>query len=403
MMKDQPPDQLTTQQKQVIAVILTRATSLGLTVKPLLKVTIGRRVECFRLIPLGSTRAGHLESISDDLALALQVPSVLVRPIPEEGCVGISVPRNEDEVEMVFWKDNLSSPEASLASRKMTIPLSLGVDWLGKPIFDDLSTLPHLLVAGSTGSGKSVFMRSIVATFVFNKSAQLILSDTKGVEFTEFEGNPSIWSGVSSEIATTPLRTIEQMDLLCKETDRRLELFGRAGHRNIYEWNSHTSQNNKLPYLVLVIDELADIVFLPGEKGRAAKIGADKLDYLTRKARAAGIHVIAGTQRPSVDTVKGVIKANFVARIAFKTASAIDSKVILDEVGAEHLLDKGDMLYKSPSFAGLRRIHSGYASKGDIKGVLEYTSFAQSQFSHSQSQFDQTINRLDAGEDLTKQ
>ena len=337
---------------------------------------------CFRLAPQGSTRASHIEAIADDLALALHVESVLVRPIPAEGCVGIFVPIPPDEIEMVLWRDLLSP---TIQSKRQVLPLCLGVDWLGTPFSDDLSALPHLLVAGSTGSGKSVLMRSIVASIIYNGSAKLVLSDTKGVEFTEFVSSPSIWGGVGGEIATTPLRTIEQMDLLCQETDRRLKSYGVNGCRNIGEANQRFF-NQPDPYIILVIDELADIVDLPLEKGRARKIGADKLDYLTRKARAAGIHVIAGTQRPSVDTVRGVIKANFTSRLAFKTASAIDSKVILDEVGAEHLLERGDMLYKSPNFPGLLRLHSGYASSADIKGALEFANYSR------------TINLLDAGE-----
>ena len=335
------------------------------------------------MIPQGSTRASHLENIAEDLALALQVESVLIRPLPQEGCVGIFVPHPPSEIKTVMWRDLLAT---SPASQRMILPICLGVDWLGTPVFDDLAALPHLLVAGSTGGGKSVFMRSIIATIVYNGNNKIVLSDTKGVEFTEFIGNPTLWVETGGEIATTPMRTVEQMDLLCKETDLRLDLFGRSACRNIIEYNQRCSVPARLPFIILVIDELADIVFLPGEKGRAAKIGADKLDYLTRKARAAGIHVIAGTQRPSVDTVKGVIKANFTARIAFKTASAIDSKVILDETGAENLLKKGDMLYRSPNLPGLQRLHSGYASTEDIHGALEFA-----RFSH-------TISLLDEGD-----
>ena len=329
---------------------------------------------CFRLQPQGSTRASQIENLADDLALTLRVESVLVRSLPQEGCVGIFVPRPKHEVHLVLWRDLLGF------TNKATLPLSLGTDWLGNTVVDDLALLPHLLIAGSTGSGKSVLTRSLIATLIFRNAAKLVLSDTKGVEFTEFHKNPALLFG---EIATTPLRTIEQMNTLCEITDTRLKMFGKVNVRNIAEWNNSTSsrglENEVLDYIVLVIDELADIVFLPGEKGRAAKIGADKLDYLTRKSRAAGIHVIAGTQRPSVDTVKGVIKANFMARLSFKTASAIDSKVILDETGAEHLLECGDMLYRSPNLPGLQRLHSGYASKEDIHGSLEFARFAAEQ------------------------
>jgi S-DNA-T family DNA segregation ATPase FtsK/SpoIIIE len=253
----------------------------------------------------------------------------------------------------------------------------LGSDWLGKVFVDDLTTLPHLLVAGSTGSGKSVFMRSILATIVHKmNNIKLVLSDTKGVEFNDFIGSPSLIYG---ERAMSPLRTVEHMDNLCKETDQRLEAIGNLGARNIQKYNSRFDGNAsmRMPYIILAIDELADIVDLANEKGRARKIGAEKLDYLTRKARAAGIHVIASTQRPSVDVVKGVVKSNFIARLSFRMPSGIDSRVVLDEEGAEHLMKQGDMLYKSPNFPGLLRLHSGLATSSDIKSVLEYSVFKQ--------------------------
>jgi S-DNA-T family DNA segregation ATPase FtsK/SpoIIIE len=229
-------------------------------------------------------------------------------------------------------------------------------------------------------------MRSILATIVYsmnNCACELVLSDTKGVEFTDFVGCKHLRYG---EAATTPLRTVEQMDLLCKETDRRLTEIGNKGYRNIQDYNAGYAMTQTyqfatnpylLPYIILAIDELADIVDLPSEKGKARRIGAEKLDYLTRKARAAGIHVIASTQRPSVDVVKGVIKSNFMARICFRVPSSVDSRVVLDEVGAEHLLKQGDMLYKSPNFPGLQRLHSGLATSADIAGALRYASYQQ--------------------------
>lgn len=333
----------------------------------------------YRLVPHGRTRASALEALAGDLALALRVEDVLVQQLPQEGCVGVFVPRTSSASEPLLWRDLFGSIASRAGSHGVVIPLLLGTDWLGVSRVDDLTTLPHLLVAGSTGSGKSVFMRSILATIVYsmnNCDCELVLSDTKGVEFTDFVGCKHLRYG---EAATTPLRTVEQMDLLCNETDRRLCLIGSKGARNIKEYNKALGDQlgTKLPYIILAIDELADIVDLPSEKGKARRIGAEKLDYLTRKARAAGIHVIASTQRPSVDVVKGVIKSNFMARICFRVPSAVDSRVVLDEVGAEHLLKQGDMLYKSPNFPGLQRLHSGLATSLDISGALRYASYQQ--------------------------
>ena len=319
----------------------------------------------YRLRPQGRTKISNLQSTANELALALQVEDVFIQAIPTEGCVGFYIPRCN--AASPRWYDLLS--QAHEADCK--IPLVLGSDWLGKVFVDDLTTLPHLLIAGSTGSGKSVFLRSIIATIVHKmNNIQLVLSDTKGVEFNDFVGCDKLLYG---ERAMSPLRTIEHMDGLTKETDRRLEQIGNLGCRNIAEYNSRTDM--RLPYILLAIDELADVVELAGEKGRARKIGAEKLDYLTRKARAAGIHVVASTQRPSVDVVKGVVKSNFMARISFRMPSGIDSRVVLDEEGAEHLMKQGDCLYKSPNFPGLLRLHTGYATSQDIKSVLEYSAF----------------------------
>jgi DNA segregation ATPase FtsK/SpoIIIE, S-DNA-T family len=247
------------------------------------------------------------------------------------------------------------------------IPLVLGSDWLGRVFVDDLTTLPHLLAAGSTGSGKSVWLRSQIASIVClmnDRTVRLVLSDTKNVEFQDFIGCPSLLYG---DRALSVKQTVDQMLLLRKETDDRLAKIAATGRRNLAEYNQFVSAESKLPYIVLAIDELADIV--------EDSDGVDVLDYITRKSRAAGIHCIAATQRPSADIVKGVIKNNFLARVCFRMPDGVNSRIVLGENGAENLMRQGDMLYRSPNFPGLLRLHSGYATSADIQGTLEYAVY----------------------------
>jgi S-DNA-T family DNA segregation ATPase FtsK/SpoIIIE len=368
-MADQPKPP-TPEQMAIFALILKKIGELGEDVEPVFPVEEGPRITAYRVRPVRATRIAKVEAMSVDLATALRVDVVLAKRMPGEGVVAITVPRSNPE--HLRWQTLLTKGYALL--QRARVPLLFGLDWLGRPYVDDLTELPHLLIAGSTGGGKSVFQRSLIATVVqyMNSDAvQLVLSDTKGVEFGDFDKTPHLrW-----ERATSPLRTIEYMDWLCKETDVRLAQYAHAGVRNINEYNR--LEIGKVPYIVLVIDELADVVYLPDGKRGAQYIGAEKLDYITRKSRAAGIHVIAAVQRPSVDVVKGVIKNNFPARVSFKMGSAVDSRVILDESGAEQLLEKGDMLYKNGS--RILRLHSGDASANDIRGVLEYAMLYKNQ------------------------
>lgn len=366
---------LTPEQQATLGVILTKCLGYSLDVQASPNVTEGSRVTLYRVRPQGKTRTSAVANVADELALALQVESVFIQAIPTEGVIGIYIPRRDPPV--IPWYDLLAKADIANAFADKEIPLLLGSDWLGKVFVDDLTLLPHLLIAGSTGSGKSVGLRSILATIVHKlPNIKLVLSDTKGTEFNDFNGSLQLLYG---ERAVSALRTVEHMDNLCKETDTRLERIGHLGARNIKEYNQRCDAM-RLPYIILAIDELADIVDLPTEKGRARRIGAEKLDYLTRKARAAGIHVIASTQRPSVDVVKGVVKSNFIARVSYRMPTAIDSRVVLDEDGAQNLMKLGDCLYKSPNFPGLLRLHTGYATSQDIRSVLEYSAFKQSQY-----------------------
>jgi S-DNA-T family DNA segregation ATPase FtsK/SpoIIIE len=382
---------LSPQQQSTLGVILTRALALGLDVRPISTVTHGNRITLYRLAPQGRTKTIAVEALAPDLALALCTPHIVVKPLAGEGVMGIYVPNKEQTT--VLWRNLVGSPsnarvadlsdlsEGEGHATKQHIPLYLGTDWLGKVYIDDLTTLPHLLIAGSTGGGKSVLLRSMCAGLLYSRRAsevKLVLSDTKAVEFTDFVGCPHLmW-----ERATNPLRTIEYLENLCEETDQRLQVLSKCGAKNIQEYNAQAPSRgyDSLPYIVLVIDELADIVSLKDAKGKKVTLGIEKVDYLSRKARAAGIHVIAATQRPSIAVVAGDIKSNFLARLSFRMPTEIDSRVVLDEGGAQYLMERGDMLYKTPNFqGGLLRLHSGLATQEDVQAAVMMAKFHETQ------------------------
>src|SRR6266702_4943225 len=372
------------EQAAMVKLTIVKLFELGQTGEFVGPLTVGPRLIYFGIRPTGATKISSLEGTAADLAVALRVEDVLVKRMPGSGHVGIYIPRPDPQ--HVRWLDLFGLYEQQLLKikgavldnvGKPEIPLLLVVNWQGRAFVDDLTKCPHLPVAGSTGGGKSVLVRSLIASFtkMFTKSQlQLVLSDTKGVEFNEFADS----SLLRYSTANTAMRTIEYMQELCDTTDSRLKAFGGFGVRNIQEYNQQESPAGRMPYIVLVIDELADVVGLSLEKGKATKIGAVKLNYLTRKSRAAGIHVIAAVQRPSVDVVKGVIKNNFPARLSFHMGSQVDSRVVLDTNGAEHLMRTGDCLYKGAS-PELVRIHTGLATQQDIKGVIAYVQYMNEQ------------------------
>jgi S-DNA-T family DNA segregation ATPase FtsK/SpoIIIE len=250
------------------------------------------------------------------------------------------------------------------------IPLNLGVDSLGSSVVVDLTELPHLLVAGSTGAGKSTLLASILASLIYcveSSRLQIILSDTKQVEFGHFIGAPHLLF----EPATSVYQTLERMDWLIDEMDNRLKKLAKLGQRNITEHNEHSSGSAAWPYILLCIDEVADLLAYKGEKRGESKISQEKISKLASKARASGIHIIAATQRPSVDIINGVIKANFPARLSFRLPSGADSRTVLSTEGAEHLLSRGDMLFINPNKAGLARLHAPYARIEDIRAAVD--------------------------------
>jgi DNA segregation ATPase FtsK/SpoIIIE, S-DNA-T family len=356
---------ITDPQKQIIMQITVKLAQLGHEVMWQEPITTGPLITTYRFMPKAAAKVAQITSCADDLALALHVEDVLVRRLPGEGSIGVSVPNQQRQP--VMWRDLLAPPDAALL-----IPLNFGVDSEGKPYRDDLTKLPHLLIAGHTDSGKSTLMHGLIASLMLWRhpyQIQMVLSDTKNVEFTQFAGSPYLMLPTVTSMYTT----WEAMDFLIEEMEVRLKRIGAAGCRNIAEYNASPTRA-PLPYIVFIIDELADI--LGGEKRGESKIATAKLGRIVQKSRAAGVHCVVATQRPSVNIVAGSIKANFPARLTFRLASQEDSRTIIGHSGAEHLLTRGDMLYSSPNYPAARRLHSGYASTDDI---VQCVSLAQQQ------------------------
>lgn len=351
-------------QFKTIAAITMKLAQLGLEVSFVEPITTGPLITTYRFAPRSASKVSQITACAQDLALTLACEDVLVRRLPGEAVIGVSVPNAERTV--VMWRDTLASPDTA-----MLVPMNLGVDSEGRQYRDDLTKCPHLLIAGSTNSGKSVLLHSIIASAMYWRSAdevQFVLSDTKNVEFGHFVGAPHLLF----EPATTMYRTWELMDWLIDEMERRLAIIGRAGCRNILGYSTPTILGQRgplMPYIVFVIDELADI--LGGDKRGEAKIANAKLGRIVQKSRAAGVHVIAATQRPSVNVVAGSIKSNFPARLTFKLPSDVDSRTVINASGADHLLAQGDMLYSGPSATGLKRLHAAYATIDDIKQCVD--------------------------------
>jgi S-DNA-T family DNA segregation ATPase FtsK/SpoIIIE len=359
-----------TEQDAVTIALQHKMTSLGLNVKPSEAPTPGPIITAYRFTPLGATKVAHIEALSEDFAVTLGVEDVFVKRMPGETSVGIFVPNKERKY--VFWRDICIN-----INDVTPIPLLLGIDYLGHRQIVDLALLPHLLIAGSTGSGKSTLLSSLIATLILARpEVRFYMSDTKGVEFNHFADTPQLLA----PIATTVSRTIEILDQAITEMERRLKLYAEHGHRNILEYNStNTSTLRRLPYIVIIIDEVADLLGdttrIEQDEGRSitlGKISSGKLSKLAQKARATGIHVIASTQRPSVRLMEGDIKANFPARITFRLPSEPDSRTVLGQGGAEHLLSRGDMLFLNPNRPGLHRIHAPMASISDIQAAVAY-------------------------------
>ena len=309
-------------------------------------------------------RVGKIAALADDLALALSARTIRIQaPVPGKGFVGIEVPN--EEISLVALRGVLESE----AFRRLKSPLrfALGQDVAGNAVAADLVAMPHLLIAGATGSGKSVCVNSLIACLLLNNTPEelrLVMVDPKRVELTNYNGIPHLLAPVVVELE----RVVAALQWVTREMDQRYHKLAQAGCRNIKEYNLQLASRNekKLPLLVVIIDELADLMMLaPDETERT-------ITRLAQLARATGIHLVIATQRPSVDVVTGLIKANFPARIAFAVASGVDSRVILDQPGAERLLGRGDMLFQAPDAAAPVRLQGAFLSDGEIQRLVSY-------------------------------
>lgn len=305
-------------------------------------------------------RVSKIVALADDLALALAAPRIRIQaPVPGRNYVGIEVPNLE--ISRVLLREVMEDE----AFRKMKSPLrfALGKDVAGHSKVYDLAGMPHLLIAGTTGAGKSVCVNSILSCFLLNNTPvdlRMILVDPKRVELTGYNGVPHLLAPVVVEAE----EVVGALQWVQREMDARYHRFSQVGSRNIADYNTHNSP--PLPYLLVLIDELADLMMLaPDETERA-------LTRLAQLARATGIHLVLATQRPSVDVVTGLIKANFPARVAFAVASGTDSRVILDQPGAERLLGRGDMLFQAPDAAAPVRLQGVFVSDAEIQRLVDF-------------------------------
>lgn len=333
-------------------------------------VNIGPTFTQYTLKPAEGIKLSKITALNNNLALALSSHPIRIEaPIPGKPLVGIEIP-NQKRVTVRL--KNLFS-EQEFQNTDSWLSFGLGRDVVGSPIIADLTKMPHLLVAGSTGTGKTICLNTIILSFLYKnnpKTLRMILIDPKRVEFTIYNKLPHLLSPVVYDAS----KTINVLKWLINEMERRFEILSETGARNIYFYNQKIERNGKhkkegfeyMPYIVVVVDELADLMAAKGKEIEAAIV------RLAQKARAVGIHLILATQRPSVEVITGLIKANIIARIAFQVASQIDSRTILDSAGAEKLLGNGDMLFQSSTITKPKRIQGAYVSEKEVSKVVDY-------------------------------
>lgn len=324
------------------------------------EVNIGPTVGQYTFKPAEGIKISQITTLHNDLALALAVHPIRIEaPIPGKSLVGVEVPNKT--AALVSLKELLSSED--FKKRKSNLMIPLGKDVSGTTYLADLAKMPHLLIAGSTGSGKTVMLNSIILSLLFQNSLddlELILIDPKRVELTAFNDLPYLKTPVIISVE----KTIFALKWMVKEMERRLDVLAEARKRDIASYNRESGE--KMPYFIVVIDELADLMTTSAQEMENCII------RLAQMARATGIHLIMATQRPSVDIITGLIKANITCRIAFSVASIMDSRTILDFSGAEKLLGRGDMLYTSPELGKPKRLQGAYLSDKEIQMVTDY-------------------------------
>ncbi len=366
------------------------------------RVHPGPVITMYEYAPASGIKVNRIVSLADDLALALRALSVrIIAPLPGKAVVGIEVPNPERET--VYIRELLESESFRGSRSRLTV--ALGKDIFGNPVEADLARMPHLLVAGATGTGKSVFLNSLLCSILFRATPdelRLLLIDPKLLELSVYEGIPHL----IADVVTNPKRAAAALNGIVQKMEERYRLMQALTVRSIDQYNQKVEELlaageetvtlrkrpgeeeaqelplRRLPYILVVIDELADLMVV------SARDVEEALQRLAQMARAAGIHLVLATQRPSVDVLTGVIKANFPARISFQVSSRTDSRTVLDQNGAEHLLGQGDMLFLPPGTSKLQRLHGSFVSE---KEVTELARFLREQ---GEPEFDETLTRL---------
>ena len=328
-------------------------------------VTVGPAITRYELKPAEGVRVSKIANLADDIALNLAAETIRIEaPIPGKQAVGIEVPNQEKE--MVHLREVLESDEFEDSKSKMSV--ALGKDVAGKVIIADMAKMPHTLIAGSTGSGKSVCINTIITSIIYKakpSEVKLVMVDPKVVELSVYNGIPHLLIPV----VTDPKKAAGALAWAVQEMDNRYNLFAQKGVRDLKGYNALVEKEEgtgKLPQILIIIDELADLMMV------AAKDVEDSICRLAQKARAAGMHLIIATQRPSVDVITGIIKANIPSRIAFAVSSQVDSRTILDQVGAEKLLGKGDMLFYPTGATKPTRIQGAFVSDEEVEKIVSF-------------------------------
>ena len=337
------------------------------------QINPGPVVTTFEYKPEAGIKYSRITGLTDDLCLALRAESILIERMPGKSTVGIQVPNREREI--IWLRENIESPEFLGSKSKLT--LAMGKDINGRIAVADLAGMPHLLIAGSTGTGKSVAINAMIMSILYKSTpdqVRLVLVDPKRLELGNYEGVPHLYT----PIITEPKAAANALRNAVREMERRLKLLAAKGVRNIDSYNrlfddtpslfggDSASDEGPIPYIVIIIDELADLMMLDGNNVE------ESITRLAQMARAVGIHLVLATQRPSVDVITGLIKANFPARVSFRVATKVDSRTILDANGAESLLGRGDMLYLPSGSARVHRLHAPFVTEKEIAAVVEF-------------------------------
>ena len=337
------------------------------------QINPGPVVTTFEFKPEAGIKYSRITNLFDDLCLALKAESILIERMAGKSTVGIQVPNRQREI--IWLRENIESQEFMGSKSKLT--MAMGKDINGRIVTADLAGMPHLLIAGSTGAGKSVAINAMIMSILYKATpdqVRLILVDPKRLELGNYEGVPHLYTPIITEpkLAANALRNA------VREMERRLKLLAAKGVRNIDQYNrlfdqgdtpslfDEGSDEKPIPYIVIIIDELADLMMLDSSNVE------ESITRLAQMARAVGIHLVLATQRPSVDVITGLIKANFPARVSFRVATKVDSRTILDANGAEALLGKGDMLYLPSGSARVHRLHAPFVTEKEIAAVVEF-------------------------------